>query len=157
MPAREFHILRLHIAFEAEGELRGQFAVDLICRAGFDGLEGVKHIRLHHDELGNTIEHDGIAQCDQVYPAAAAFATRYGTELMPYATHGCPRLVKQLRWERTGAYARAVCLEDTKYLANLVRCNTQAGACACADGVRRGNKGIRTKVHIQQRPLCALA
>ena len=94
VPARELHILRLHIAFEAEGKLRGQFAVDLICRAGFDGLEGVEHIGLHHDELGNTIEHDGIAQRDKVYPTTAAFATRYGTELMPYATHGCPRLVK---------------------------------------------------------------
>ena len=43
--------------------------VDTIRRTSLDGVEAIEDITLHHDELGDTIHHDAVAQCRQVDPA----------------------------------------------------------------------------------------
>ena len=76
---------------------------------------------------------------------------------MAQVTDALARLVEQLRGERAGADAGAICLHDAIDLPYPVRPDAQTRAGSGTDGVRRGDEGIRAEVHVEHRALCTLA
>ena len=57
------------------GEVEGAFAGGgAVMSAGLDFGETVEHVGFHEVQLGDAIEHDGVAEGGQVYPAGAAGA-----------------------------------------------------------------------------------
>ena len=57
LPAGDFLVDGLP-AFGVVGHLGSADAVLLVGNASLDGLEGVEHVALHHDEVGDTVNHD---------------------------------------------------------------------------------------------------
>ena len=157
LPAGEFLIDRFDALFDVIGEVAGENTVNLIGGARLDGVEAVEDVGLHHDELGDTIDHDAIAEGYQVDPATATLTTCDGTILMTEVTDELASLVEQLSGERTGTDTGAVGLHDAIDLANLVGTNAQTGAGTCTDGVGRGDKGIGTEIDIEHGTLSTLA
>ena len=72
-------------------------------------------------------------------------------------THLLTCFIEQLCWEWSCAHTGAVCLDDTKNIANLVRSDTQTNTCACTNGVGRRDKRIRAKVNVEHRALSTFA
>ena len=157
LPAGEFLIDGLDALFDVIGEVAGEDTVDLIGGTCLDGVEAIEDVGLHHDELGDAIDHDAIAEGYQVDPATAALTTGDGTILMTEVTDELASLVEQLSGERTGTDTGAVGLHDAIDLANLVGTNAQTGAGTCTDGVGRGDKGIGTEIDIEHGALSTLA
>ena len=157
LPAGEFLINRFDALFDVIGEVAGELAVHLIGGAGLDGVEAVEDIGLHHDELGDAIDHDAIAQGDQVDPATATLTTGDSTILMTEVTDELASLVEQLGGERTGTDTGAIGLHDAIDLANLVGTDAQSCAGTCTDGIAGGDKGIGTEIDIEHGTLSTLA
>ena len=135
LPTGEGLVDGLDATLDVIGEVAGEFTVYFIGGAGLDGIEAIEDIALHHDELGDTIDHDAVAQGYQVDPTAAALTTGDCTILMTEVTDALARLVAQLGGEGTGTDTGAVGLHDAIDLANLVGTNAQTGAGSCTDGI----------------------
>ena len=116
------------------GHLGGAHAVLLVCHACLDGGEGVEHIALHHDELGDAVYHDGILEAHDVHPTTTAVAASYGTVLMTDVANLLACLVEQFNGEGTRTHAGAVGLEDTENLADAVGSNAKTGAYTAGAG-----------------------
>ena len=157
LPAGEGLVDGLDTTLDVIGEVAGLYTIDLIGRAGLDGVEAIEDIALHHDELGDTVDHDAVAEGYQVDPTATALTTGDSTILMAQVTDALARLVEQLGGEWTGTDTGTVGLHDTIDLANLVGTNAQTGAGACTDGVAGSYEGIGTEVYIEHGALSALA
>ena len=82
--------------------------------------------------------HNGIFQGNQVDPAATTFTSCYGTELMSYRTQFVACFIKQLCRERTATDTCTICLEDTVYLTDITRRDTQSRTASGTDRVGRG-------------------
>ena len=132
-------------------------AIHLVRVASLDGVEAVEHVALHHNQLSDAVEHDGVTQSHKVNPSAAAFATGYSAVFVTDVANLCACFVEQLGRERTATHACAVSLENAKHLANLVGGNAKARAGSGADGVRRSYERIRTEVNVEHAALCAFA
>ena len=157
LPAGQLLIDRFDALLDVIGEVADELTVLLVGHAGLDGVEAVEDVALHHDELRHTVDHDGIAQGYQVYPATAALTAGDSPVLMTEVADLLARLVKELRGEGTGTHTGAVGLHDTVDIANLVRTDAQTGAGTGTDGVGRGDKGIGSEVDIEHRALGTLA
>ncbi len=75
---------------------------------------------------------------------------------MTYVAYLLARFVKKLRRKRPCAHARAVSLEYTVDIADLVGSNAKAGACSGSGGVRRRHKRVAAEIHVEHRALSAL-
>ena len=58
LPTWQLFINRVNTLFDVVGEVVDLRAVLLVSHTGFDGVESIEHIALHHNELGHTIYHD---------------------------------------------------------------------------------------------------
>ena len=94
-----------------------------------------------------------MAQSHQVNPAAAAFATCYGTIFMSAVAHCLAVGRKEFVGERTCTHACAICFKDAINIANVARSHAQTHTGTGRYGVRAGNKGVGAEVHIEH---CAL-
>ena len=157
LPTGEGLVDGLDTTLDVIREVAGFYTIDLIGGAGLDGVEAIEDIALHHDELGDTIDHDAVAQGYQVDPTATALTTSDCTILMAEVTDALARLVEQLGGEGTGTDTGAVGLHDAIDLANLVGTNAQTGAGSGTDGVAGSDEGIGTEIDIEHGALSALA
>ena len=157
LPAGEGLVDGLDATLDVIGEIAGLYTIYLIGSAGLDGVEAIEDIALHHDELGDTIDHDAVAEGYQVDPTATALTTGDCAILMAQVTDALAGLVEQLGGEWTGTDTGAVGLHDAIDLANLVGTNAQTGAGSCTDGVAGGDEGIGTEVYIEHGALSTLA
>ena len=156
LPSGEFLIDRFDALFDVIGEVTCQFTIHPISGTCLDGVEAIKHITLHHDELGDTIHHNTVTKGYEVNPSTTTLTTSDGTILMTEVTNLLASLIEQLCGERTSTYTCAVGLHDAKDLANLVRTDTQTCAGTRTNGVGRGDKRIRTEIHVEHRTLGTL-
>ena len=134
-PAFDFGVNRLDAFIYAEREIAGGNSVYDIAVAGFDGVEAVEDVALHHDELGDTVEHNGVAHSNEVNPAAATLATCYGAILMADGADSSAGFVEKLCGEWAGSDAGAICLEDAVNVADSVWSYAKTGASSGANGV----------------------
>ena len=101
-----------------------------------------EHVELGDDEAGEPVDARGVAQRDQVEPAAAALAAGGGAVLVPALEHVPAGLVVELGRERPVADARRVGLRDAPDLVDLA-CGptpapTQAAPATGLDEVTNG-------------------
>ena len=157
LPTRKGLVDRFDTTLDVIGEVAGLYTVYLIGGAGLDGVEAIEDIALHHDELGDTIDHDAVAQGYEVDPTTTTLTTGDCTILMAKVTDALARLVEQFGGEWTGTDTGAVGLHDAIDLANLIGANAQTGAGSCTDGVAGGDEGIGTEVYIEHGALSTLA
>ena len=157
LPAGEGLVDGLDAMLDVIGEVASLYTINLIGGAGLDGVEAIEDIALHHDELGDTIDHDRVAEGYQVDPTTTALTTGDCTILMTEVTDALARLIEQLGGERTGTDTGTVGLHDTKHFANLVGTDAQTGAGACTDGVTGSDEGIGTEIDIEHGTLSTLA
>lgn len=158
LPSRQGGVDRLDArTVQVVGHIGGDCAVDFVGGACADFVEGVENVRLHHDELCHAVEHDGVAQGDEVDPAAAALASGYGAVLVAAVAHFLAGGVEEFGGEGAGANTCAICLEDAEDLADAFGSETESGAGARADGVRRCHEGIRAEVDVEHCALGAFA
>ena len=127
LPTLELGVNGLYRVVHLIGEMLYQLTIDAVSGSYLDGIEVVHNVRLHHDELCNTIHHHGILQCYQVKPAATTRATRNSTKLMTDAAQLLTRLIEELGGEGTTTHAGAVGLENTIYVTDLCGRDTQTG------------------------------
>ena len=157
LPSGQLLVDGLDALLDVVGEVARQNAIHLVSRTSLDGGEVVEHVALHHDELGDAIHHNRIAQGHEVNPTTTALTTCDGTILVAKVANLLARLVEELCGERTSTHTCAVSLHDAEHLANLVGTNAQARAGTSADGVRRGHKGIAAEVDVEHRALSTFA
>ena len=101
LPTGEFFVDGLNVV-DRVGELVGHGAVlQLIAHASLDGVETVENIALHHDELGDSVDHDAVAQLDEVDPTAAALTTGDSSIFVADGTDSLTSLVEEFCGERT--------------------------------------------------------
>ena len=131
-------------------EVVDSLAIEFVAYAYLDSVEIVEYVALHHDERSRAVHHHGVLQCYEIEPSATAWTTSSSAKLMTDLAQLFSYLVKQLGWEWTFAYTCAVCLEDTIYLADMLRSHTQTGASTCAEGIAGGYEWIGTKVDVKQ-------
>ena len=72
---------------------------------------------------------------------------------MSQRTHLVACFVKQFWWERTCSYTSTVCLEDTIYFTDTVRCHSKSGAGSRTYGIGRSHKRIWTEINIKHSTL----
>ena len=96
LPAGEGLIDGLDAGLDVIGEVAGELAIHLIGGAGLDGVEAIEDVGLHHDELGDTIDHDAVAEGHQVNPTTATLTTRNSTILVTEVTDALAGLVEEL-------------------------------------------------------------
>ena len=77
LPSGQLHVDRLYTLGDVVGEVVNLFTVHLVGYACLDGLKLVEHVALHHNQLGDTVYHDGILQGNEVNPTTTAFASGY--------------------------------------------------------------------------------
>ena len=131
------------------GELGSAFAGGgAVVGASPDFGEGVEDVGLHEVKFGDTIEHDGVAEGGQVYPAGAAGAAGGGAELAPGLANLLADFVVELGGERAAADAGAVGFGDAVHLIDVARGDAEAGAGAGGDSAGRGDVGIGAEVDI---------
>ena len=152
LPTRKF-LVDGFAAFRLEGHVFHHHTVFLIGHACLDGIEPVKHVAFHHDELRHAVDHDGIFQCHQIHPAATTVASRYGTVFVSYFAERVACLVEQLYGERSRAYACAVCLKNTEHFADVRRTYAQSRAYASAGGIGRTDERIGAMVDVEHGAL----
>ena len=99
------------------GHISGSDTILLISHACLDGGERIEHVALHHDELRDSVHHNGISKCHEVDPSTSAVAPGYGTVLMPNLTDAVARLVEKFDGERPGSHTCRISFEDTEHLA----------------------------------------
>ena len=157
LPAGEGLIDRFDARLDVVGEVAGELAVHLISCACLDGVEAIEDVGLHHDELGDAIDHDAVAEGYQVNPTTATLTTRNSPILVTQVTNEFARLVEQLGGERTRTDTGAVGLHDAINLANLVGSDAQSCAGSRTDGVAGGDKGIGAEINVEHGTLSTLA
>ena len=99
-----------NVARNLIGEVIDQFTVNTVSGSNLNGVEVVHNVRLHHNQLGNTVNHNRILQRHQVEPTATTRTTCYSTELVTDTAQLLTYLVKELCGERTAANPCGVCL-----------------------------------------------
>ena len=73
---------------------------------------------------------------------------------MSYRTQFVACFIKQLCRERTATDTCTICLEDTVYLTDITRRDTQSRTASGTDRVGRCHERIRTEVDVQHSALC---
>ena len=135
--------------FARVGELRGAFAGGgTVVSAGLNFGESVENVGFHEVELGDAVEHDGVAEGGQVYPAGAAGAAGSGAKLTTGLADLLANFVVKLGGERAAADAGAVSFGDAVDLIYVTRCDAEASASASGDGAGRGDVGIGAKINV---------
>ena len=97
---------------ELEGYLIGEFAIDFVAGAHFDFIEVVHHVGFGDEEVGDAVEHAGIAQGGNVDPAAATRTTCGGAIFVTHFAEFVADFVEEFGGERTSADAGAIGLGD---------------------------------------------
>ena len=110
---------------EFEGDFVGGVAVDVVVGAHLDFFEVVHDVGLSDEEVGNAVEHAGVAECGDVNPATAARTACGGTVFVTDVAEELPSLVKELGGEGTGTYTSAVGLADAHDAADARGGDTQ--------------------------------
>ena len=135
--------------FAGVGQLGGAFASSgAVVGAGPDFGEGVENVGFHKVELGDTVEHDGVAKGGQVYPTGAAGAAGGGAKLAAGLADLLTYLVVQFGRKGAAAHAGAIGFGDAVHLIDMARGDAKAGAGASGDGAGGGNIGIGAEVDI---------
>ena len=116
------------------GHVGSLLSVLLVSHAGTYGLEAVEDVGLHHDELGDAVDHNGVFQGYEVHPSAAAVTTRYGSVFMTNLADAVAGLVEEFHGEGTRADAGAVGLEDTIDLVDFIGTDAQPRADTAGSG-----------------------
>ena len=82
LPALEFTIYRMDVLRQLVGEVTCLLVSDLIVGTDTDGLKGVEHVALHHDQTSDPAEHHRVAKGYEVEPATATTTARDGAKFM---------------------------------------------------------------------------
>ena len=135
LPTGQIYIYRFETFSNIKRQIFGFNTVDIIRNTRFDRFKAVQHIAFHHYKPGYTVQHDGVAQRDQIDPSATARTTGNRAILFTVITQELTILIKQLGRERTTAHPCTIGLENPKHFTNPVRCYPQACACPGTNGV----------------------
>ena len=106
---------------EFERNLVGAVSLDFIVDAHLDFVEVVHYVGFGDEEVGNTIEHAGIAQGRDVDPAATAWTASGGAVFMSEVAKQFSCFVEKLGREGTSSDTGAVGFADTHDAANARR------------------------------------
>ena len=118
IPSLELSIYRCNLALGIEWELISLLTVNDIRCADLDGLERIEAVGLHHDEVGNAVDHHSLFQCYEVEPAASAWTSCHSSELMTDLADLLTCLIEKLGRERTAADTGTIGLENAIYVAD---------------------------------------
>ena len=152
-PAFELPVDRDDFRVGVEGYAVLALAVDDISLSHLDGVKGVHHIGLHHDQGCDSVEHYGVLEGYHVQPAGAAGTARSGAELVALAAELLTCLIEELSGEGTAAYAGAVGLEDAVDVAYRGRSYAEAEAGSRAGSGRGGHERVGAEIHVEHRTL----
>src|SRR5690606_27123813 len=125
------------------------FTIVFVMCTRIDLFKSIQYIRLHHDEFGHTVQHDGVAQCRKINPSCAACTPCGSAKLVSQLTQFFTGLVIQLGREWSPAHTWTACFVDTVDVTYVLRCDTQSGTCSCGSRVGRCHKWIRTEVYVR--------
>ena len=131
-------------------------AAELVARAHGQLVERGEHVELRQRDRRDPVQPHGVAERDEVEPAAAALAAGDRAELAAELAH--PLLVRPLDLgrERTRADARDVGLRDADHGVDPRRPDPDPRAAPPASVGRGGDERIRAVVDVEQRPVRAL-
>ncbi len=115
-----------------------------------------QHVELGDRQRVHPVEADGVAQRDQVHPAAAPAAAGGGAELVAALDHPLADLVVQLGREGPGADPGRVGLGDPPDLVMSVGPTPAPTHGGAGDRVGGGDEGIGAVVEVEQGRLGAL-
>lgn len=118
IPSLEFGIYRGDLALGIEWELIGLLTVNDIRCADLDGLERIEAVGLHHDEVGNAVDHHSIFEGYEVKPAASAWTTCNSAEFVSDLADLLTCLIEKLGRERTAADTGTIGFENAIYMAD---------------------------------------
>src|SRR5258706_318704 len=116
-----------------------------------------EHVELRQRELVDPVDANGVAQSDEVEPAAAADPPGDGAVLPAELAHLLLVVSLDLRREGALADARHICLRHAEHLVEPLRADPHADRGIRGDGVRRRDERIRAVVEVEQRRLRSLA
>ena len=134
------------------GEVRRLGSVgQQIAHADGDLREGREHVELRQRERREAVQPHGVAQRDEVEPAAAALAAGDGAELAAELAQLLLLRRRDLARERPCADAGDVRLRDADDLVEAVGADADARRRAGGDRVRRRDERIRAVVEVEQR------
>ena len=98
--------------------LAGFFSVYIISHRCAYRVEFIQHVSLSHYQFGDTAQHHGIAQCNQVYPPATAWTACYGPKFVTGFLQRYTSFIVKLGRERSASYAGTICFSDAIYIAD---------------------------------------
>lgn len=155
IPTTEFFVVDgLHcLSACCERKIFDLLAVVAIASGNLNSFKTVHYVRLHHHQICSTVKHDGVFQCWQIKPAAAAWTTCGCTKFMSVILERLINFIEQFSWEWAGAYAGTVCLKDTVYFADAIWSNAQPWTDSSSDDTWWSDKWIAAKVYIEHRTL----
>ena len=131
------------------GELGSALAgSSAVVGAGLDFSEAVEHVGFHEVELGDAVEHDGVAESRQVYPAGAAGTAGGGAKFATSLADLLADLVVELGGKGAAANAGAVRFGNAVDFVDVARGDAEARAGAGGNGAGRGDVGIGAEVDI---------
>src|SRR5690242_11285205 len=115
----------------------------------------IKDVELGHDERGDAVEHNGIAQNGKIEPSATPRPAGDGAVLLAAVSYFARIEVGHLRREWPAAHARGIGLGDAGDSGNSRGRDAQSRASAARSRVRRSDEGIGAIVNIQHGALRA--
>ena len=127
-----------------------------VPRAHAQPVEARQHVELGHRERGQRVDPRRVAQRDQVEPADAPRAPGRGAVFAAALADLVGDVAVELGRERPRAHARAVGLDHSPDLVDVLRPDAGADARRARHRVRRGDERIRAVVDVEQRALGAL-
>ena len=102
----DFHFVEL------EWDFVGAFAIDVVVHAHLYFVEVVHYVGFRDEEVGDPVEHAGVAESGDVNPSAAAGTSGGGTVFVAYFAQACAGVVEEFGGEWTGADTGAVGFAD---------------------------------------------
>ena len=100
LPTGNFFVNSLP-TFSVVGHGSGAFAVLFVGYAYLNCVETVEHVTLHHYEVGNAVDHNGILEGYEVHPTATAVTACYSTVLVTNVADEVACFVKEFNGEGT--------------------------------------------------------
>ncbi len=139
------------------GEVRGLGAVALaVADADRELCEIRQHIEFRESERGDPVHADGIAEGDEVEPAAATDSAGDGAELAAEVAEALLVGAFDLGGERAFADPGDIGLGDAEDAVDARGSDPDTGRGARGDRVRRGDERVGAVVEIEERRLRAL-
>ncbi len=128
----------------------------LVGGADLDLVQAGEHVELGHGDVGESAQAHGVAQDDQIQPAAAAAAAGGGPELLAFALEVVAVGVIQFGDEGSAAHAGGVGLDDAHHAVQGAGAGARARGRVGRRGVGGGHEGVCAVVDVELHALGAL-